>query len=84
MQNLARGGLSADAVKALLTADNVEYAAGLDLLDTSNAFVADISDDFDGGSITHDGFAEVAGDCSLKITRELVWGKDRVRPWMTV
>ncbi|HET6917570.1 MAG TPA: hypothetical protein VFH56_15905, partial [Acidimicrobiales bacterium] len=47
-------------------------------------FVADISDDFDGGSITHDGFAEVAGDCSLKITRELVWGKDRVRPWMTV
>lgn len=84
MQNLARGGLSADAVRALLTADSVIVSAGLDLLDDTGAFVRDISDDLEGGTISRDNFAVVHGSCRLQITRELNWGKDRVRPYMVV
>lgn len=84
MQDLARDGYTADQVRALLTADSVEVSAGCDLIDASNVFVDDISDDFDGGSISHDNYATVHGSCRLSITRALTWGKDRVRPWMTV
>lgn len=84
MQTLARDGLSSDAVRLHLTAESVEISAGLDLLDTDNRFVDDISDDLAGGSISRDNYAAVHGTCRLQITRELAWGRDRVRPWMTV
>lgn len=73
-----------DAQRALLTADSMEIAAGCDLLDGSNAFVADISDDLVGGSVERSNYASVHGSCRLQVSRELAWGRDRVRPWMTV
>jgi hypothetical protein len=84
VQPLARDGLSSEAVRLHLTADSVEISAGLDLLDSSNTFVEDISDDLVGGSVKRENYTTVHGTCQLQITRELVWGKDRVRPWMTV
>jgi hypothetical protein len=71
-----------DAERALLTADSVEVTAGCDLLDTSNAFVADISDDLTGGEVARDNYASVHGSCRLGLLRALAWGRDRVRPWM--
>lgn len=73
-----------DAQRALLTADGVEVSAGLDLLDTSNRFVEDISDDLVGGEVERNNYASVHGSCRLALLRSLAWGRDRVRPWMEV
>ena len=73
-----------DAERALLTAPNIEVSAGLELLDSSNRVVADLSDDLVGGSISRDNNAVVHGAARLQITRALAWGRDRVRPWMSV
>lgn len=72
------------AEKALLTAPNVEFSGGLELLDESNNVVADISDDLVDGGIDYDNFAVVHGSCRLAITRRLNWGRDRVRPYVVV
>lgn len=72
------------AERALLTADSVEIAAGLDLLNSSNVFMEDISDDLAGGEVARSNYAAVHGTCSLALMRELAWGRDRVRPWMQV
>jgi hypothetical protein len=87
MQNLTeppRNAFTADAIRALLTANAVKYSAGLELLDTSNNFVSDISDQLESGEIDRQNFATIHGTCKLVITQALVWGKDRVRPYMTV
>lgn len=84
MQPLARDGLTAAQVRALLTAASVRVSAGLELLDTSNALVADISDDLQGGSVSWDNRDAVHGSCRLSLTRTLAWGRDRVRPYMTL
>lgn len=72
------------AEKALLTAPNVEFSGGLELLDESNNVVEDISDDLVDGGIDYDNFAVVHGSCRLAITRRLNWGRDRVRPYVVV
>lgn len=79
-----RQSLTAAQVTALLTGDTLRVDAGLELLDASNRLVSDISDDLMGGSVSRANYADVHGTCSLKITRQLVWGKDRVRPYMTL
>lgn len=84
MQPLARDGLSADAVRALLAGDSLTVSAGLELLDSSNRLVEDISDDLTRGSVSRNCYGAVHGSCRLQITRALTWGKDRVRPYMTV
>jgi hypothetical protein len=73
-----------DAERVMLTSPGVTITSGLDLLDTSNAFVEDISDDLIGGDVSRSNYATVHGTCSLALTRELAWGRDRVRPWMEV
>ncbi|MDN4174739.1 hypothetical protein QWY28_17390 [Nocardioides sp. SOB77] len=71
-------------VRRLLTADAVTITSGLELLDTSNQVIGDISDDLVGGSVSWDNRAAVHGTCRLSIQRELAWGRDRVRPYMTL
>lgn len=78
-----RTDLTADEVFDLLTRDDVTVSAGLELLDTQNGFVADISDDLEGGSVSHEGRG-LGGACSLQLQRALAWGRDRVRPYMTL
>ncbi|MDI1290915.1 MAG: hypothetical protein PSX37_13320, partial [bacterium] len=79
-----RDALTEAQVLALLTSDEVTITPGLDLLDSTNMFVADLSVDFDGGSVSRNNFADVHGTCSLVILRELAWGKDRVRPFIVL
>ncbi|HBJ72819.1 MAG TPA: hypothetical protein DDY88_03720, partial [Actinobacteria bacterium] len=79
-----RDHLTDAQVRSLLTGDEVGITAGLDLLDSSNAFVEDISDDLASGEVTRNNFADVHGACRLVISRELAWGRDRVRPYMTL
>lgn len=84
MQPLARDGLTDAQVRALLVRDDVHYKGGLELLDTSNRYVETITDDLADGSITWDNRTAVHGSCRLSLQRALVWGRDRLRPFMTV
>lgn len=79
-----RDHLTDALVRALLTGDAVTVTPGLELLDTSNSLVEDISDDLVGGEVARANFADVHGTCSLDLMRELAWGRDRVRPFMTL
>lgn len=82
MQVLARDGLTAAEVTALLTADALEVTAGLDLLTPALTFVEDISDDLLDGRVARTMAAVVHGTCELQLSRALTWGVDIVRPWM--
>jgi len=79
-----RDHLTDAQVRTLLTAPRVEVSAGLELLDSSNVLVEDISDQLVSGEVSRQNFADVHGSCRLVIERELAWGKDRVRPYMTL
>lgn len=80
-----RQALTNAQVTTLLTGDRVEVVAGLEKLTTGNVLVADISTELVGGSVTRDNYAIVHGSCRLDITTDdLVWGKDRVRPYMVL
>lgn len=87
MQSLTggpRAGLSEAAVRALLTGPGVEISAGLELVDSAGRFIEDISDDLTGGSVKWDNRDAVHANCRLSLTRELAWGRDRVRPYMVL
>jgi len=68
----------------LIEAPVVQVGAGLDLLDSSGVWVADISADLTaaGSVITRNMANKIHGTAKLTISRELAWGKDRVRPWV--
>lgn len=85
MQSLTaspREHLTATDVIGLLTGDQVTIDGGLELLDTSNRFVEDITDDLLSGQVRWDNRSAVHGSLQISIQRELVWGRDRVRPYM--
>lgn len=75
-----------DSVRAMLVAQGAQFDAGLDLLDDQNRFVRELTDDLerDGSDIEYHSAATVPRTCELTLSTELVWGRDRVRPWMTV
>lgn len=79
-----RDGLTAAQVTALLAADSVEIAPGLELLDSADEVVADISDDLADGEVKYQADADVQRTCHLSIGRELSWATDRVRPYLTM
>ena len=81
---LPREHLTDEEVHGLLTGDEVTVSAGLELLDSRNRFVEDISDDLVGGKVAHAGREVVHGACSLQIQRPLAWGRDRVRVYITL
>lgn len=80
-----RDGFTADEVRALLTGDSVTVTPGLELLDTSNVVVEDITTELArGGSVSWDNRDAIHASVRLSITRALTWGKDRVRPYMVL
>lgn len=79
-----RDHLTADQVLSLLHAGNVEIDFGADLLAPDLSVVDDISDDLAGGRVQRNNNASVHGTCDLSLSRELRWGVDLVRPWMSL
>lgn len=77
-----RSSLTDAQVRSLLSGASVQVSAGLELLNSSNAFVSDISDALVSGEISRQNFADVHGSCRLVVAQELAWGRDRVRPYM--
>lgn len=79
-----REHLTEQQVKDLITGDQVAIEVGLELLDSQNRYVDDIAADLAGGRVFYDGRDVVPGKCALQIQRPLAWGRDRVRPYMTL
>lgn len=87
MQNLTappRNSLTPAQVISILTGDQLAVSAGLELLDSNNNFVSDISNSLVSGQVDRNNAALVQGTCNLVIEQALAWGKDRVRPYMTL
>jgi hypothetical protein len=76
--------LSPAELVALVEADTLSVDAGLELLDSHDVMVADITDDFvaDGSSVERGVYRTVHGTARLNISRELVWGSQRLRPYL--
>ena len=70
----------------LVEAPVVGLSFGLDLLDSSGVFVADITTDLvgDGSTVARRADNTIHGTCQLVIARQLLWGSARVRPWVEV
>lgn len=77
---------TADQVSGILTCRALQVASGLELLDDTDAFVADISDDLvaAGSKVSHNNIATIHGTATLNIARMLTWGAQRARPYMTL
>ncbi len=84
LTGVPRDTLTDAQVTTLLTGPRVEVSAGLELLDSANVLVEDITNDLLSGQVDRQNFSDVHGTCNLVISRELAWGKDRVRPYMTL
>lgn len=68
----------------VLTSPALEVSAGLELLAPDLTLVEDISDDLVGGRVSRNCNATIHGTCDLSVSRELRWGVDLVRPYMTL
>lgn len=71
--------LSKADIRALLAAPVVRPRFGAELVTPDLQFIEDISEDLTGGSITRNMAGPVHGACDLELTRELAWGKARIR-----
>jgi hypothetical protein len=68
----------------LIEAEHLSVDAGLELLDADDVLIEDISADLiaEGSSIERNIYRTIHGTCSLNISRELVWGRQRLRPFL--
>jgi hypothetical protein len=73
-------------VVRLLEGETLLIDAGCDLLDARDVFIADISDDLDvdGSSVEFHHDATIRTTARIKLRRQLDWGRQRLRPWITV
>lgn len=78
-----RAAYSNDQLTALLQSSDLLMAPGVELLDTSDNFVSDLSD-FMGtdGTTSRDCTAKVHGSLTVSLSYPLVWGRDRLRPYV--
>ena len=79
-----RGDLTVTQVSALLEADTIQVVAGLELFDADETFLQDISDDLESGEVSRGNYRTIHGTCRLRIARELQWGSQRVKPYLSL
>lgn len=77
-----RAHLTKEQVTSLLVDTPVFISSGLEILDSNLAFVEDITDSLIGGEIERLNYRTPHSAIRLSVARELVWGKDLVRPYM--
>lgn len=68
----------------LLTGDRLEVSAGLELLDLDLTVIDDLSDSLVGGKVSRNCHARIHGTCRLGLSTSLEWGRQLVRPYMTL
>lgn len=81
MQNLARGGLSAAAVEAMVRARHVAPTFGVDMLDLATGRTVDVSDLVEDVTIEYNRDADVRRQLRVTLTDTLDWRAVRIRPW---
>lgn len=71
---------------SIVESSKLNVDCGLDLLTSTGVFVADISADLvaEGSSVARQVGDTIHGTCDLVLSRQLAWGSDRVRPWITL
>lgn len=87
MQQLTAGprsGLAESLVRSILTSDAPVVDFGLELVDTAGNVLEDLTPDLLDGQVERNCYADVHGTCSLKLSRALAWGRDRVRPFQVL
>lgn len=78
--------LTVGQIQALVTATNVTVDVGVDLLDSTDLYLSDLSPYVvaDGGYVEHDNFRPVHSTCRLQLATSLGWGLQRIRPYMVL
>lgn len=87
MQQLTAGPRAAytdPQVRALLGASTLRVGKGVELLTPDLRVREDISMTLVTGTIKRNMSADIHGTCALTLARELAWGVDLVRPYMTL
>lgn len=79
-----RDSLTSAQVTDLLLASSLDVEMGAELLDSTLVVVEDISEDLAGGQVDRNMHATIHGTCRLLLSRELAWGTDLVRPYVTL
>jgi hypothetical protein len=82
--NFPPGAGGARRVVPLVEAVNLTVLPGLELLDSEDRVVDDITDHLVGGVVERGNYRTIHGTCRLSIDRRLDWGADRVRPYVTL
>lgn len=79
-----RDKLTADQVRTLIGATLLQVDVGCELLDADDTFLDDISADLQpaGSLVDRRMYATVHGGCRLRLSRQLDWGSQRLRPYM--
>ena len=67
-----------------VASDELEVAAGLELLDSSDNLIMDITDDLvlTGSEVSRDNRARIHGTCRLVLSRQVNWHNQRLRPYV--
>lgn len=80
-----RSSVTAAQVKALLQdEESVTISGGMEIVDINLNVIADISDDLAGGKVERNSYATMHGSASFDITRQIDWGGDLLRPYVTL
>lgn len=77
-------GLTEAELHAILSGSNLDVDFGVDLLDAQNRFLADLTPDLESGAVERGCHRTIHGTCSLRLSRVLDWGSQRVRPWQRI
>lgn len=79
-----RDSLTEAEVIDVIKSDDVDVDFGLELLDSNDNLLEDISSDFEGGSVRRDITTTVHGTCTLRLARDIQWHNQRLRPYFTL
>lgn len=69
---------------SVISAGATLVEAGLELLDSSDALILDISDNLVRGSVSHDSGNKIHGTANLTIVGAYNWESQRLRPYITI
>lgn len=82
--NDTRSLTSAQIVTLLQDSPAPQLRGGLEVVNLDLNVIEDVSDDFVGGEVGRNSFADLHGTATIRIQRPLDWGGGLVRPYITV
>jgi hypothetical protein len=80
-----RPNVTADQVRQLLQDEEaLTLQGGLEIVDLSLNVIEDISGDLAGGGVERSSYADMHGTAQFRITRNIGWGGDLLRPYIVI